>query len=215
MGLDLPDNVVLDEHEAKEMAAEWGVGIPSSIKVGPGEGVGGMDLAYPLVMKVCGTDYIHKTELGGVHLNISNFEELEVIHREMADRFPEASFLVEEQVQGGVEMIIGLVDDQTFGHVIMVGMGGVLTELLRDVVFLSLPVTRNEVEMALDDLKGGDLLKGFRGIEADRESFIELVCSVADAAWKNRGSLIEMDLNPVIVNKDGATAVDVKIVMKG
>ena len=118
-------------------------------------------------------------------------------------------------VTGAVaELIIGLTSDPQFGTALVVGAGGILTELLKDTVTLILPTTRSEIERALRTLKVWPLVEGFRGKSGDQEAVIAAVEAVARFAEANRGLVEEVDVNPLLVLKDGAIAVDALIKMR-
>ena len=123
--------------------------------------------------------------------------------------------LVESMVTGAVaELIIGLTSDPQFGTALVVGAGGILTELLKDSVTLILPTTRTEIERALASLKVWKLVEGFRGKSGDQAAVIRAVEAVAAFADANRGLVEELDVNPLLVLKDGAVAVDALIKMR-
>jgi acetyl-CoA synthetase len=118
-------------------------------------------------------------------------------------------------VTGAVaELIIGLTSDPQFGTALVVGAGGILTELLKDTVTLILPTTRAEIERALKTLKVWTLVEGFRGKSGDQQSVFRAVEAVADFANAHRGLVEELDVNPLLVLKDGAVAVDALIKMR-
>ena len=155
----------------------------------------------------------HKTEAGGVALNLRTAAEVEEAARRMAELAPDV--LVERMVTGAVaELIIGLTSDPQFGTALVVGAGGILTELLKDTVTLILPTTRSEIERALRTLKVWPLVEGFRGKSGDQEAVIAAVEAVARFAEANRGLVEEVDVNPLLVLKDGAIAVDALIKMR-
>jgi acetyl-CoA synthetase len=131
----------------------------------------------------------------------------------MAELAPDV--LVERMVTGAVaELIIGLTSDPQFGTALVVGAGGILTELLKDSVTLILPTTRSEIERALRTLKVWPLVEGFRGKSGDQAAVIAAIEAVARFAEANRGLVEEVDVNPLLVLKDGAIAVDALIKMR-
>lgn len=203
-----------NEAEVKEVLAAYGIAVPRFRRVDPGQEVDPGELRYPLALKVCDVEILHKTEVGGVRLNLAGPRELASAARDMAARFPESSLLVEEMAPGGVELIVGLVDDATFGLCIMAGLGGVLAELYRDVAFRALPITRADAGEMLGELKGHALLEGFRGMEVDREAIIDLLLRVSRLGLEQQDVLEGLDLNPVIVHPQGLTVVDAKLGLK-
>ena len=173
-------------------------------------------LGFPVVIKAVGAHLEHKTEVGGVVLNVRNGAEANAAAqrlRPLAD-----SLLVEEMITDGVaEILIGLIVDPQFGQVLVVGAGGVLTELLSDSVTLLPPWTRESVESALSRLGVAKLLPGYRGKPpADTGALVETILNVTRYASANLAALVEIDVNPVIVRPTGkgAVAVDAMIRLK-
>ncbi len=169
-------------------------------------------IGYPVTLKTSSTEILHKTEAGGVALNLRSAAEVEAAAQRMAQLGPEV--LVERMVTGAVaELIIGLIPDPQFGTALVVGAGGVLTELLKDSVTLILPTSRTEIERALASLKVWTLVEGFRGKSGDKQAVIDAVEAVARFGVAHRGRIIEFDVNPLLVCKDGAVAVDALVKM--
>lgn len=175
----------------------------------------------PMVLKVLHDDLPHKTEVGGVALNLKGrAEALAAADRmltSVATRAPGVRlklFLLEPMQPAPLaELIVGVKRDPLFGMVLVIGAGGVLVELLQDAKPLLLPVTRAEVEAALRSLKSFALLDGFRGRPAaNLEPVIDAILAIADYAGANRDTLAELDVNPLMVHENGAVAVDALIV---
>lgn len=204
----------LTEDQVKAMLRAHGLRTPRSIILPNGQLPPEISLSFPLVVKVRSAFILHKTERKGVVLNVLDWGHLEGVVLEMRARFPGEDLLVEEMEPKGVEVIVGLVDDPTFGLSIMCGVGGVLAELYRDVAFRGVPIDRSDAEEMLAELKGAALLQGFRGIEASRESVIDLLLKVSALGEELLGQIDQMDLNPVIVHDDRAVVVDAKIIAK-
>lgn len=205
---------LFSESAAKELLKKHGLAVPEGIVCPAGDAVAAAEkLGYPVTLKVSSAAIAHKTEAGGVALNLRNAAEVEDAARRMAKLAPDV--LVERMVTGAVaELIIGLTSDPQFGTALVVGAGGILTELLKDTVTLILPTTRSEIERALKTLKVWTLVEGFRGKSGDQEAVIRAVEAVADFANANRGLVEEVDVNPLLVLKDGAIAVDALIKMR-
>lgn len=205
---------LFSESVAKELLKKHGLAVPEGIVCPAGDAVAAAEkLGYPVTLKVSSAAIAHKTEAGGVALNLRNAAEVEDAARRMATLAPDV--LVERMVTGAVaELIIGLTSDPQFGTALVVGAGGILTELLKDTVTLILPTTRSEIERALKTLKVWTLVEGFRGKSGDQEAVIRAVEAVADFANANRGLVEEVDVNPLLVLKDGAIAVDALIKMR-
>ena len=205
---------LLSEHEAKLLLKKHGLSVPEGV-VCPAEDavVAAERLGYPVTLKVSSTAIAHKTEAGGVALNLKTAAEVEEAARRMRELAPKV--LVERMVTGAVaELIIGLTSDPQFGTALVVGAGGILTELLKDSVTLILPTTTREIERALASLKVWTLVEGFRGRSGDKEAVIRAVEAVAAFAMAHRGLVEELDVNPLLVTKDGAVAVDALIKMR-
>ncbi len=199
------------ENEVKAALRELGIRVPKSIVLRADQKLEAVPLVYPLVVKICSAEILHKTEQKGVLLGIKDRAELEAAVADMRSRFASGDILIEEMAGKGVEMIVGLIQDGTFGLSIMCGLGGVTAELYQDVTFRRLPITRQDADEMLRELKGHRMLEGFRGIQADREGFIELLLKVSQLGEQYRADILQMDLNPVIVQPDQAVAVDAKI----
>lgn len=204
----------LAEDEVKALLRARGMSTPESIVLLKGELPSEMPLPYPVVVKIRSAAVLHKTELKGVALNIQNADDLAKTVAEMRARFPGEDLLVERMERSGVEIIVGLVEDATFGLSIMCGMGGILAELYRDVTFRLVPINRPDAESMLADLKAHALFEGFRGIQANREAVIDLLLKVSELGQDLMGHVDQMDLNPVIVREDKAVVVDAKLIWK-
>lgn len=204
----------LAEDEVKTILRDYGLVTPTSVVLPEGLPPSDLPFNYPVVVKVRSATIAHKTELGGVVLGIRDRAELKAAVNEMRSRFPGEDLLVEQMVPQGVEIIVGLIDDPTFGPSIMCGAGGVLAELYRDVSFRAIPIERADAEEMLGELKVDALLRGFRGTRASREAVVDVLLRVSRLGRDLSGLLDQMDLNPVIVHEDGAVVVDAKLVWK-
>lgn len=202
------------EYAAKQMLAKHGLTVPEGIICPAKDAAAAAErLGYPVTLKVSSAAIAHKTEAGGVALNLTSAAEVEAAAKRMAELAPEV--LVERMVTGAVaELIIGLTSDLQFGTALVVGAGGILTELLKDTATLILPTTRSEIERALRSLKVWRLVEGYRGKAGDQQAVIAAVEAVARFAEANRGLVEELDVNPLLVLKDGAIAVDALIKMR-
>jgi acetyl-CoA synthetase len=208
------DAHVFSEYKAKQMLAAQGLSVPEGITCPASEAVAAAEkLGYPVTLKVSSAAIAHKTEAGGVALNLRTAAEVEEAAARMAELAPDV--LVERMVTGAVaELIIGLTSDPQFGTALVVGAGGILTELLKDTATLILPTTRSEIERALRTLKVWPQVEGFRGRSGDQAAVIAAVEAVARFAEANRGLVEELDVNPLLVLKHGAVAVDALIKMR-
>jgi acetate---CoA ligase (ADP-forming) len=207
----------LSEQQGKAALAQFGVGIPRG-KIGPPSAArdAAAALGFPVVIKAVGAHLEHKTEVGGVVLNVRGAAEAEAA----AERLAKLSdtLLVEEMITDGVaEILVGVIVDPQFGQVLVLGAGGVLTELLADSVSLLPPWTKESIEAALRQLLVARLLNGYRGKPAgDTGALIESILSVARWAGAHLATLVELDVNPIIVRPkgQGVVAVDAMIRLK-
>lgn len=179
------------------------------------------EIGFPVVVKIVSPDIIHKTDAGGVVLHISCHEGLSQalsrIDARVAAYHPGAvisGYLVEEEITGGTEFLIGGKTDSAFGKVITVGMGGILVELLEDFAMRILPVSDTEIREMIRELKGYRLIAGYRGIgPLDEEALVTSVMKAADL-FISDPSIIEFDINPLILWEKGACAVDARIFVR-
>jgi acetyltransferase len=173
-------------------------------------------LGYPVVLKIESPDILHKTEAKGVALNLKDADAVRTAFAQLVTNAKQyradariVGVLVQAMAQGDVELVIGLKRDATFGPVIMVGLGGVLIEVFRDVVFRAAPVTEAEALRMLDELKSRAVLDGVRGKPAvDRAALARMVSAVSRFGAAAGPRLAELDLNPVLAGPHGVTAVD-------
>jgi acyl-CoA synthetase (NDP forming) len=210
------DLVALTEHEAKQLLRSHGLAVPDGIVCPHGEAVQAAEkLGYPVTLKVSSAAIAHKTEAGGVALNLKTADEVKAAAERMAQLADDV--MVERMVTGAVaELIIGLKSDPQFGLALVLGAGGILTELLKDSATLILPTSRPEIERALKSLKIWKLIEGFRNKSGDQEGVIRAIEAIAGFAESRRGSIEELDVNPLLVLPpgQGAVAVDALIRMR-
>jgi acyl-CoA synthetase (NDP forming) len=196
------DIEVLDEAASKRLISQNNVPIPSGQVVGSADAVEAAEsLGYPVVVKALGVS--HKTDVGGVRLGLVDAYAVSDAVTEMSDLA--TSFLVEKMVDNVVaELIVGVARDEQFGPYLLIGGGGILVEMMKDSVTLILPTTREWVLQALGHLKCAPLLKGFRGAPpADLEAAAEAILAIADMVEKDPESILELDVNPLMVLAEG------------
>ena len=179
---------------------------------------------FPLVMKIQSRDIPHKSEVGGVRVGIASKGEVFLAYDALLDNArrhrPDADIqgvLVGPMANKGVEIIVGTMLDATFGPMIMVGLGGITTELFRDVVYRPAPVSAEEAAAMLAELKAAPLLNGFRGAaKADVAALSQLIAQVSVLAAQQAREISEIELNPVLVHPEGqgVTIVDALVVRK-
>ena len=193
---------VLDEAASKRLISQNNVPIPPAHVVGPADAVEAAEsLGYPVVVKALGV--AHKTDVGGVRLGLADAHAVSDAVTEMSDL--STSFLVEKMVDNVVaELIVGVARDEQFGPYLLIGGGGILVEMMKDSVSLILPTTREWVLQALGQLKCAPLLKGFRGAPpADLEAAADAILAIAGMVEKDPGSILELDVNPLMVLAEG------------
>lgn len=204
----------LAENEVKELIAA--VGIPTT-EFQYFRELAEIDLAklrFPAVLKVCSPKIIHKTDVGGVELDIASEKEFKTKFESFKKKFPDEGFLAEPMYTGRVEIIIGLTNDASFGLTIMFGIGGIYTEVYKDVTFRVIPIGKQDAEEMLTEITAAPILEGYRKIKVDRKGILELLLKVSEFGMKLQDYLDQMDLNPVFVTGEGVRVVDAKMILK-
>lgn len=210
----------LSEAEAKQLVAAAGIPIPPErlARNADEARIAAREVGWPVVLKVCSADLPHKSEIGGVVLGLQDEDEVadayDRIMRNAAEKRPDADIdgvLVSRQMKGGVELILGSLEDPAFGTIVMVGAGGVLTELFRDVRFRRAPLDDGDVREMLDGLRVSALLDGFRGAPAcDREALVRTILDFSRLALRLAGAAT-IEINPLLVTPAGCVALDVLV----
>lgn len=179
------------------------------------------ELGFPVVLKVASPDVVHKSDIGGVKIDLKNATQVSHAYKDILaavkQKQPDARIhgvSVQSMAKPGVEVIIGMTKDAQFGPVIMFGLGGILVEILKDVSFRIVPLTKRDAGEMIRDIKGYPVLEGYRGQEPSDVGALEnMILKVSDFVEKNP-EIKELDLNPVFAYKDGAMAVDARIVLE-
>jgi acyl-CoA synthetase (NDP forming) len=203
----------LAENEVKELLRESGIPTTDFQVVRKLEEIDLKKLKFPVVLKVCSPNILHKTDVGGVVLDVSR-DELEQEFARMREKFPNELLLVESHQDRRVEVIVGLINDPTFGLTIMFGLGGIYTEVYKDVTFRVVPIKKEDAEEMLKEIKAAPILEGYRKIKVDRDAIINLLMKVSGLGEKYMDKIAEMDLNPVFVKEKGAVVVDAKLLLR-
>jgi acyl-CoA synthetase (NDP forming) len=178
-------------------------------------------LGYPVVLKVESPDLPHKTEAGVIRLNLRDADEVRAGYAAVMANAGKVSpppringVLVQPMVPQGIEMVVGARNDPLFGPLIVVGLGGILVEILKDTALSPAPVTPSQAEGLLRSLKGVKLLEGFRGMAGvDIGRLAQVISDVSRFAADHRDTVAELDINPLICAGDRITAVDALIVV--
>lgn len=216
----------LDEPAGKKILEAAGIRVPRSVVVKAGGDVAAAaaGLQGPLVLKLVAEGVSHKSDVGGVRLNLRTPQEAGAAASDMqaalrSRGIEPAAWLVEEMAPPGIEVVVGGTMDPEFGPMVMVGLGGIFVEVLKDVVFRICPITRVDAVEMLDELKGAALLKGARGREAANiDAIVDVLLRVGGEGgllMRGEGDLAEIDINPLIVSPAAAVAVDARFILAG
>jgi 3-hydroxypropionyl-CoA synthetase (ADP-forming) len=180
------------------------------------------EIGFPVALKIASPDILHKTDVGGVELGLSSAPAVEAGFRRLLanveERAPAAAvqgITVEQMITGGVEVIIGLIYDEQFGPAIMFGLGGVFAEILHDVTFRVLPISRQDAAQMIEEIQGRPILAGYRGQPAvSKEMLVGLLMKVNQMGIDLADRLEAVDLNPVLVAGDEHWVLDAKIMLR-
>ena len=212
------------EEEAMRILTFYGFQFPrhALVKTSADAARAAAQIGFPVVMKISSPDILHKTDVGGVRLNIRSEQEAADSFTEItanARRIMRNAFikgvLISEMVPPGREVILGVTYDRTFGHMIMFGLGGIYVEVLKDVSFRIVPVSRKEATAMVQEIRTIGLLRGARGerpsdVGAIVNNIVNLSCLISDFP-----EIQELDINPLVVHEKGAAALDARIIFKG
>lgn len=205
----------LMEHETKEILE--GIGIKTTgflIARSEDEALALSEkIGFPVVLKIVSPDVIHKTDAGGVKLNLTCAEDVRRAYREIIETFKYQHIegvTVQKMARTGIEAIIGVTRDPSFGPLIMFGLGGVFVEVLRDVSFRILPITEKDAQEMIAEIRGAAILEGYRGQAVDLESLSQLLLKISQLVIENQ-AISELDLNPLLLYPDGYVVVDARM----
>lgn len=221
--LDLPSAPV-DEYQAKKILASWGIpGAEDRLVRSREEAAAAWSsINGAAAMKVVAVEILHKTEMGGVILNVTSTEAAVEAYDTLMQRartaYPEVrqvAVLVTPMVKGGVETVLGVTNDPLFGPVVMFGLGGILVEVLRDVTFRLAPFDETEARRMIDEIQGRAVLDGVRGAKAsDIDTLASALSRLSFFAAENADKLESVDVNPFLVLPGGAVALDALVIAK-
>jgi acyl-CoA synthetase (NDP forming) len=204
----------LAENEVKELLRLYGIPTTNFTVIRSEADLASLRLRFPVALKVCSREILHKTDVGGVRLGIRDLPGLKTALKEFKKKFPGEAFLVDEMMNPGVEIIVGLVQDPSFGLCIMCGIGGIFTELYKDVSFRVVPIERVDAEEMVEEIRGKKLLEGFRHIRANKELVLDLLMKISGLGQDLDGRVDQLDLNPVFVYADSLCVVDAKMIVR-
>ena len=213
---------VLTEIEAKQILGEAGITCTSTVLATSKEKAVSLseELGYPVVLKVSSVDITHKSDSGGVKVNLQNREDVAAAYdaimqscRAYAPNADIEGVSVQPMAKPGTEIIMGMIKDQNFGPVVMFGLGGILVEVLQDVAFRIVPIGQSDAVDMLEEIRGKKLLAGYRGKEpADTARLQRMLVQLSDFVDATPG-IEEIDMNPVFAYGDGAVVVDARIIL--
>jgi len=212
---------VITEEQAKQILESYGIRVPPYALVKSEEEAvrEAKRIGFPLVMKVVSPEILHKTDVGGVKVGIKSEQEVIETFRSMYDRlagkYDVKGILLEKMVPQGIELIVGLQYDEQFGPVIMVGLGGIFTEIYRDVSFRMLPINKQDALDMLNELNGKKVLEGFRGSKPiNKDMLAEALVSIGKLGIDMAAYYDSVDFNPIVVYPDDYAVVDAKIILR-
>ena len=210
------------EPEAVQLLEEYGIPYPAHGFARDAEEAAGIaeELGFPVVLKVVSSDVPHKSDAGGVLVGVKDGASVREGFRALVSRVSSAvpgaqieGALVCQEARAGLEVIVGALEDETFGPTVMFGLGGIFADVLRDVSFRVAPLRHRDAEEMIRELQGYPLLSGARGqAPLDVGALVELLLSVSRLVTEHRG-IQELDLNPVRVYEHGLLALDARMVL--
>ena len=208
----------LSEYESKIVLASYHIPVTREIIIQKNNDVisAAHEIGYPVVMKGCSPEITHKTEKGLIRTDIRDDKEaLDTFNDIMAGmNGSHGSILIQEMIKGKRELVIGLIRDPQFGPCVMFGLGGIFTEILKDVSFRLAPLEKRDALEMMDEIKAHKILDAVRGMEpVDRELLSEMLINVGRIGVEN-DTIKEIDINPVIISGSRPVAVDALIVLQ-
>lgn len=209
----------LSEHESKQVFAAYQIPVTREIYIDHVQNVveAAKTIGYPLVLKGCSSEIAHKTEKGLIKLDIRSEAEVIAACEEMMDRmsdFKQRGILVQEMVQGSRELVVGMTRDPQFGPCVMFGLGGIFTEILKDISFRIAPLEKRDAMEMMKEIKGYKILEGVRGMEAvDMECLANILVSMGKIGIENN-RIKAIDINPLIISGNKPVAVDGLIILE-
>lgn len=216
------DHKVITEEASKSILKAYGVKVPpyALVKSADEAVKAAKKIGYPLVMKIVSPQILHKTDVGGVKVGLDNDNDVRKTFKDMYGRLSKKKgvqvkgVLLEKMVPKGIEMIVGLQVDPQFGPVIMAGLGGVMTEVFKDVAWRMLPITTSDAKSMIDELKSSKIFKGFRGSPpVDLNMLAKALVQIGKIGVDNAPYINSIDFNPIVVYPKSYYVVDAKIIL--
>jgi succinyl-CoA synthetase beta subunit len=213
--------VALTEHQAKAMLGDAGIPVlPEQVCTSAAQAVEAANrMGYPVVAKIVSIDIAHKTEIGGVLINLPDAKSVAQAYDTILQRAGSAApaahidgVLIAPMVSGGVETILGIHVDPVFGPMVMFGLGGTAVELYKDVAFASAPLTPQRAQALVNSVRASALLSGWRGgPQYDMQALTQAMCRLSEFATRHAQHLGGIDINPFVVQVEGAVCLDALI----
>jgi acyl-CoA synthetase (NDP forming) len=209
---------VLSEYESKQALATYQIPVTREILVDDVKDLmaATKEIGYPVVLKACSSEIAHKTEKGLIRVDIRNDKEARAAFEEIMSKIAgaEHGVLVQEMVKGQRELVIGLTRDVQFGPCVMFGLGGIFTEILKDISFRIAPIEKRDALEMMHDIKGYKILEAVRGMEAaDLDMLADILVNVGQIGLEYE-KVKEIDINPVIISGNKPVAVDALVVLE-
>lgn len=215
---------LLNEIESKVLLSEAGIPVvETKLATSKQEAIAiSKKLGFPVALKIVSPEISHKSDVGGVKLDLKTSKQVEAAYEEILSavkqKYPNAvidGVSVQKMARPGTEVIVGMTKDAQFGPVLMFGLGGILVELLKDVSFRIVPFEREDAREMICEIKGYPILEGFRGREPADVSILEEILLKISRFVDDHPEIKELDLNPIFAYKDGAVTVDARIILEG
>jgi acyl-CoA synthetase (NDP forming) len=214
--VDLPANTTMSEHESKELLASYGIPVTREEVVTSASAAvrAASAIGLPVAMKASSAAIAHKSDRGLVQLGLESATAVRHAYAELAPH-TDGSVLVSDMVEGGVECVVGVSQDDLFGPVVMFGLGGLFVEIFEDVAFRVPPFDASEARRMIDEVRGSALLRGARGrAKADVKAVVDTIMKVQRLAVDNEDRLADLDINPLAVLSKGVVALDALVVTR-
>ena len=214
---------ILTEYESKNFLKRMGIPVVETrlAKTQKEAVLLSRKIGFPVALKISSPEITHKTDSGGVRLSLNNMKEVKSAYHEITEgvlkQYPNATIQgvsVQKMAKPGTEVIVGTSKDPQFGPVIMFGLGGIFVEVLKDVSFRIIPLSRKDALEMIEEIKGYPLLQGYRGKESvDIPALTKIILKISRVMEENP-NIKELELNPIIAYKKGALAVDARIILE-
>jgi len=213
---------IMTEIESKQLIKQGGMAVvDTALAKTKDEAISiSAQLGFPVALKIISPEIVHKTDSGGVILNVKTRDEVaesyDNILGDIGQKYPDVQIdglSIQNMAQPGVEVAVGIFTDEQFGPVIMFGLGGILVEILEDVSFRIVPITSKDASLMIKEVKGYPLLKGYRGKEGVDISSLEKLLVSMSGFVQSYPEIKEIDLNPVFAYKEGYLIVDARVIL--